>query len=107
MKNVTITTNTSKTVNELLAKKLRHKLTPFQGWRIYSPQDWQDRGEKYGTGSELIITYEGSTAAPFFSLDKSYDISNYAMYEEMRKFLADLGYYSEEGTKWFSVVYKS
>lgn len=94
-------------MNKALAKKLRHKLMPFQGWRIYSPKEWQDRGEKYGTGSELIITYEGSTAAPFFSLDYSYEIGSYKMYEEMRKFLADLGYYSEEGTSWFSVVYES
>ena len=84
---------------------------------FYTPQEWQERGEKYGEGSDLIVVYDGSDVAAHFSYDACYDrydrsavkdlASDYDTYgrcERMAALLKRHGFYSEEGTRWFSVV---
>jgi hypothetical protein len=70
--------------------------TPF-----YCVQEWAERGEAYGANSKLVIMYDGSPLGMLFGLDKG----EYDKYEEMRQYLASEGFFTEEGTMWYSCVY--
>ena len=39
------------------------------GGRFYSPQEWRERGEIYGTGSLLVITHDGGAHSAAFNPD--------------------------------------
>ena len=71
---------------------------------FFSPQEWEDRGESYGTSSELVVVYDGSDLRPFFNMDAAYP--HYTLYEEMQDRLAEEGLYFEECTGWYCGVYK-
>lgn len=68
---------------------------------FYSPEEWRDRGEKYGTTSLLVVTHDGGDQAPYFNLD--YGCIN--MWEHMHEELAKVGVYAEQCTSWFSAIY--
>lgn len=36
---------------------------------FYTPAEWEARGEKYGSGSELIVVHDGGDLAPSFNMD--------------------------------------
>lgn len=78
---------------------------------FYSPKEWAERGEEYGRSSVLIVVYEGSDVAPFFSLDACYEQARpgksncYARQEAMADKLGAIGLYSEECTTWYCAVY--
>ncbi len=72
---------------------------------FYSPQEWRERGEEYGTESELIVVYDGGDLKYLFSMDAVYDFGNYAMLEKMADELEAIGMYYEECTGWYSAVY--
>lgn len=81
------------------------QLTSTGGCRaFYSPAEWKDRGEEYGTGSELIVTYDGGDLRYFFSMDAGYE-TGWRFTERMRQELEELGLYSEECTCWYSAIY--
>jgi hypothetical protein len=68
-----------------------------------APQKWNDR---YGTNSELVIQYDGSSLRRVFSMDACYDARSYEPYEKLQELLAVSGLYFEECTGWYAAVYK-
>lgn len=78
---------------------------PDNGY-FYSPSEWSQRGEDYGTKSLLIVTYDGSELARFFSMDECYNIGSYDSYEALQECLNESGYFFEECTCWYSAIYK-
>jgi|TARA_R110000868_G_scaffold33787_1_gene122375 hypothetical protein len=68
---------------------------------FYSPQEWSERGEKYGEGSELIVVYDGGDLAQFFN----YDYEEYDQIDRMHKALEQKGVFSECLYSWCSGVY--
>lgn len=82
---------------------------------FYSPKEWEDRGEKYGTGSVLIVVYDGGDHRQYFNLDAAFiwnpilgrDQACYAWTEGMNKVLSEAGFYYEECTGWFCAIYES
>jgi hypothetical protein len=71
--------------------------TPF-----YSPRDWEERGEEYGTHSKLVVVHDGGDLAYFFD----YNQEAYSYMLKMQKALEAAGYYSEACTCWYSAIYK-
>jgi hypothetical protein len=69
---------------------------------FYSPQEWKDRGEKYASGSELVVVYDGGPVGAFFDYDGGHEKLVSAMVAALNK----VGLYSEPGTHWYSGVYK-
>lgn len=65
-----------------------------------SPSEWDD---DYGQDSQLILIHDGGALAPYCSLD----YEDYDLVEELVVALANIGYYSEQCTSWYSAVYKS
>ena len=73
---------------------------------FYTPQEWRDRGEKYGLNSILIVVYDGGDVGAFFTMDKDYP--QYKRTNEMTKALDEAGpYHSEECHCWYSAIYLS
>lgn len=71
------------------------------GGRFYSPQEWEERGEEYGTKSLLIVVHDGGDHAPAFN----WDYEAYGLMEELRVRLAGIGVYAEQCTSWYSAIY--
>jgi hypothetical protein len=68
---------------------------------FYSPEEWRDRGEKYGLHSHLIICHDGGDVAPRCNMD-------YCRYDEWEGFQAEfhkIGMFVEQCTSWYSAVY--
>jgi hypothetical protein len=70
---------------------------------FYSPKEWADRGEDYGTDSELIVVHDGGDHAYAFSWSQG----QYDLIDAMVENLNPLGVYSEQCTSWYSAVYKA
>jgi hypothetical protein len=62
---------------------------------FYSPQEWRERGEQYGTESELVVVYDGS--------DARYLAEFNPVVEEV---LGRLNLFVECCTHWYAAVYK-
>ncbi len=69
---------------------------------FYSPAQWIERGEKYGTKSTLVVVHDGGDLAPYCN----YDYEKYDLIEKMDNSLKEIGYYLESCTCWYSAVYK-
>lgn len=69
---------------------------------FYSPEEWAARGEKFGTGSLLVIVHDGGDLAKFFN----YDYTDYKSIEKMDKSLAAVGLRAEQCTCWYSAIYR-
>lgn len=69
---------------------------------FYTPEEWAARGEKYGTGSVLVVVHDGGDLAPSFNMDHC----AYESMERVRKALEPLGLYAEQCTSWYSAIYK-
>lgn len=69
---------------------------------FYSPKQWVDRKEEYGTKSELIICHDGGTVGEFFS----YDNGAYGLIAMMSDSLEEVGLYAEQCTSWYTAIYK-
>jgi hypothetical protein len=72
------------------------------GGKFYSPQEWEDRGEDYGTKSLLIVTHDGGDHASAFN----WDYERYDVIEDLRLRLKEIGVYAEQCTSWYSAIYK-
>lgn len=68
---------------------------------FYTPDEWLDRGEDYGTHSKLIVCHDGGDLLPYFS----YDGTDYGRNERMVEALEKLGYYAEQCTCWYTAIY--
>jgi hypothetical protein len=91
---------------------------------FYSPDEWSERGEQYGTGSKLIIVYDGGDLRRYFNMDAAYEAhcmvaefyeetgdtemlgKPYDSCENMNAALHKEGLYFEECTGWYAAVYK-
>lgn len=69
---------------------------------FYSPQEWKERKESYGTDSKLVLVHDGGDLAPYCNLD--YEC--YPRVEKLAKRLKEMGYYVEQCTCWYSAVYE-
>lgn len=72
------------------------------GNKLYSPQEWKDRGEDYGTSGVLIVCHDGGDHAGAFNSD----YEQYNLYEEMIRELGKVGLWVEQCTSWYSAIYK-
>jgi hypothetical protein len=80
-----------------------HDLTEHGGGgRFYTPTQWADRGEDYGTKSLLIITHDGGDHARAFNLD----YGDHQSHEALQNALGAVGVYVEGCTTWYSAVYR-
>ena len=69
---------------------------------FYSPKEWKDRGEEYGTESLLVVVHDGGDAAYWFN----YDYMAYSMIDKMTKELQEkLNVYAEQCTCWYTAIY--
>lgn len=68
---------------------------------FYTPEEWIDRGESYGKESKLIVCHDGGDLAKFCN----FDYQQYKAIDRMEKALAEIGYYVEQCTSWYSAVY--
>lgn len=68
---------------------------------FYTPQEWRERGEKYGTESKLIVCHDGGALTAYFN----YDYMDYPAIERMTNALADLGYFAQPCTSWYTAIY--
>lgn len=79
------------------------------GRAFYSPGEWRDRGEQYGTRSALVVVYDGNGVAPYFSLDATAPPWSkpeaYHRYEAMMSLCREHGFYFEEATGWYACIY--
>lgn len=70
---------------------------------FYSPAEWKARGEEYCRNAELIVVYDGGAVAGFFG----YDYEQYDLINDMDQQLFNAGFYSEQGTTWYSGIYET
>jgi len=68
---------------------------------FYSPQEWAARGEPYGTGSLLIVVYDGGDVKPYFNMDHGWH-----RVEEMNDELRKVGVFAEPATCWYGSIYE-
>ena len=69
---------------------------------FYTPKQWEDKGEIYGTKSALIVVHDGGDLAPYFN--DAYE--QYHLIDKMVKALEEIGYYYSGCTCWYSAIYK-
>lgn len=70
---------------------------------FYSPQEWRDRGEDYGTESVLVICHDGGDHGRICCWERE----DYKMIEKFQEFMKDHGYFCEQCTCWYSAIYRS
>jgi hypothetical protein len=72
--------------------------TPF-----YSPKEWKERGERYGTESLLIACHDGGDLEAFFN---TYEAVG-SFVERLRAALEAEGMYFENCTGWYAAIYEA
>lgn len=95
---------------ETILAYLREREATYTGGcrTFYTPEEWAERGESYGRDSLLIVVYEGSDVAPFFSFDACYRTgaaSDYEPCESMSAKLREVGCFPEQCTTWYTAIY--
>jgi hypothetical protein len=98
------------------ARNLIHKIREYAKDRkwdsgghrkiFYSPEEWRERGEHFGTNAAFVILHECGDHAKYFSLDAAYDCGTYAYHDEFFHWLKDNGFWSEQLYRWSSGVYE-
>lgn len=68
---------------------------------FYTPDEWAERGETYGTESLLVVVHDGGDHAPYFNLD----YCAYEAWEAMNAHLRKHGVYAEQCTCWYTAIY--
>jgi hypothetical protein len=88
---------------EAILSLLREKAADDTGGckAFYSPEEWAERGESYGTESLLVVVHDGGCHAPFFNLD----YCMYGYWEAMSAHLRKHGVYAEQCTSWYTAIY--
>lgn len=69
---------------------------------FYSPSEWRERGETYGTEAELVIVHDGGDLAHCCN----WDYCNEPLREGLREALEKVGLFVEQCTCWYSAVYR-
>jgi hypothetical protein len=64
-----------------------------------TPETWEERGEDFGQGAELIVVFDGSVL---------FDILNYypSLAEKLHNSLKSQGYFLELGYSWSASIHK-
>ena len=88
---------------ETIVKFLQHKSMTYTGGckAFYSPQEWAERGESYGTNSHLVVVHDGGDLARIFNID----YGSYILNEDMNNMLAKSGMFAEACTTWYTAIY--
>jgi len=92
---------------------------------FYSPEEWSERRELYGTKSVLVVVYDGGDLRRSFNMDEAYDhgltylaylkeegieppsdFNAYKSVEKMQESLRLAGFYAEECTGWYAAIYE-
>jgi hypothetical protein len=82
---------------------VENEFTKTGGCKAFaSPEQWANRGEKYGLNSQLIIIHDGGDLAKLCNPD----YEEYELMDKFQKFIDSLGYYLEGCTSWYSAIYK-
>lgn len=71
---------------------------------FWTPEEWKDKGEDYGTESELVVCYDGLNSFSHICDTMSGSIS---AHEKLQDELFKAGYFFEQCTNWYGAVYKS
>lgn len=72
------------------------------GKMFYTPEEWKERGEKYGTEALVVVVHDGGDHAPYFN----WDYECYKLIEGLAEELAKIGCFAEQCTGWYSAIYK-
>lgn len=95
-------TDTQKQIIDTIESTVRKYFPNFSlGKQAYNPEDWEKRGEVYGTDSTLVIVHDGGNHAGFFN----WDYCEYYLIDEMADALKAIGFFSEQCTGWYSAIY--
>ncbi len=94
----------------IMAFLKKRKMTSAQQKVFYSPKEWKERGEQYGTESKLVIVIEGAAARRCLSMDACYEVARpstncYEPYEALQERLGAVGLYNQDCTSWYSAIY--
>jgi hypothetical protein len=84
----------------ILAFMRKHNLMTGGCNLFRTPTEWRDRGERYGTSSELVLVYDGGDM--WSVMNSEY---GYALHDELRLSLATIGCHIEPCTGWYGAVY--
>lgn len=77
------------------------KLTNTGGCKaFYTPQQWVEKGEKFGQNALLIVVHDGGDLARCFNWDYESPL-----YKKMIKHLEDNGFWAEALTCWATAIY--
>ena len=68
---------------------------------FYTPDEWIDRDEQYGTESALIIVHDGGDLAPCFN----HAYTSWDHMESVCETLDEIGYFAEQCTSWYTAIY--
>jgi hypothetical protein len=86
-----------------------NKLTTTELKVFYTPAEWRERDEDYGTEARLIVVYDGATSLKrVFSMDACYESARpegYKHYEALQAKLDEAGLYFQECTRWYGAIY--
>ena len=86
-----------------LAKSLMGEDASGGGCRaFYTPEEWADRGERYGLKAELIVVHDGGDLAPLLNLD----YGAYNLFDKQCQALQAHGVYAEGCTGWYTAIYE-
>lgn len=86
-----------------VAKDFDIEVSEIECKPFYTPKEWTERGEDYGTESELVVVYDGLYS---FSHICNTDYG-FKAYEKLQEELSKAGYFFEQCTNWYGAVYKS
>lgn len=70
---------------------------------FYTPAEWKNRGEDYGTESVLVLVHDGGDLARFCNSD----YADLRAMEDFRSFLKSKNLYLEGCTCWYSAIYET
>ena len=85
-----------------LAQKMNGSEASGGGCRaFYTPEQWKERGEEYGLGSELIVVHDGGDLCPFLN----WDYECYDAVDKSVEALKKVGTYAESCTCWYTAIY--
>jgi len=68
---------------------------------FYSPQEWAERGELYGTGSLLVVVYDGASIGDAIE----YDRCNYGLIKKLADELSEYGMFITPCTCWYAAIH--
>jgi hypothetical protein len=69
--------------------------------KIYTTQEWRDRGEKYGRGAFCTLTLDGS---PLYNMVNYMEMPK--LHEEFQEMLRKNGFYYDLGYAWSMHIYE-